>query len=414
MAILPIPRVRTRTALDVGRRPPRFVREPVASGRSMAGTVILLLGLFAGWPAPAESTEPSPELLAEFRRDPLAFFFELRIDEAIACGQVLLPDPGISAEDRRRMLTALAAIHTAAERPLQARAACLALLEPDPRIDLEDPALLPPPVKQTFYQLRDSLLLERDLELPPDLRTVAVGEITAAALVPGRFDLERFARGLTHILVSDLQEATPLRIVDRQRLDILVDEIGLANQEDITDPTYAVPFGRLSGAQSFLFGSLLQAEPDRIRFDLRWVNTATSEVILSEGVELKVKSADDLFALERKVLSELIVPRMHAVLSAAEAAREEGSVPLPSEKELTKGMKRHIEGKAKQLAKGADYVELLLRTGDALLAESRGDLAAAREAWEAVHALRPGDVHTESRAAALTAHLEIAEREARP
>ena len=373
-----------------------------------------LLSLLGPIPGSAQAAAPSPELLAEFRADPILFFFELRIADAIACGQVLLPDPAVSDAEKREMLTALAAIHMAAKRPVQARAACLALLEPDPRRDLDNPAILPPPVKRLYYQLRDSLLIDRDLELPPQVRTIAIGDISSAALVPGRFDLGRFARGLTHILVSDLEGATPMKIVDRQRLDVLIEEIGLTDNNDILDPSYAVPFGKLSGAQSFLFGSLLQAEKDRIRFDLRWVNTSTSEIILSEGVEMKVKSADDLFALERKVLAELVVPKMHAVLAAAEAARSEGAgdePALPSEKDLKNGMKRHIDEKKKQMAKGSDYVEFLLRTGDALLAEQRGDLAGAQTAWAAVEAMKPGDEEAASRSSALAAHLEISGEE---
>ncbi|MEZ4649542.1 MAG: hypothetical protein R3E97_12325 [Candidatus Eisenbacteria bacterium] len=358
---------------------------------------------------------PSPEDLAAFRSDPLGFFFDLRDQDAIACGQVLLTDPTLGEDEKLRMLTALAAIHTAAGRTDQARAACLAILEPDPRRDLTNPAYLPPPLKRLFYQQRDSLLIDRDLELPPQVRTIAVGDITAASLVPGPYDLNRFAKGLTHILVSDLQGATPMKIVDRQRLGVLMDEIGLSDNNHILDPAYAVPFGMLSGAQSFLFGNILQAEKDRIRLDLRWVDTSTSEILLSEGIEMKVKSADDLFSLERKVLADLVVPKMHQVLLAAEAARSEDEdavggedeAPVPSEKELEKQVKRHIDEKKKQIGKESDYIELLLRTGDALIAEQNGDLEAARAAWADVESMKPGDEEAKSRSSALAAHLEI-------
>lgn len=384
----------------------RAARATSALARFSA-VVLLLSACCLGAPSPGWASEPGPEVLAAFQSDPIGFFFGLRDQEAIACGQVLLTDAAVQDDEKIRMLTALAAIHMAAGREEQAKAACLAILEPDPRRDLADAAYLPPPLKRLFYQQRDSLLIERDLELPPQVRTIAVGDITAAALVPGEYDLNRFAKGLTHILVSDLQGATPMKIVDRQRLGVLMDEIGLSDNNDILDPSYAVPFGMLSGAQSFLFGNILQAEKDRIRLDLRWVDTSTSEVLLSEGVEMKVKSADDLFSLERKVLADLVVPKMHQVLLSAEAARSDDSAPVPSQKDLEKQMKRHIDDKKKQMGKKSDYVELLLRTGDALLAEQNGDLESARAAWADVEAMKPGDEEAKSRSSALAAHLKI-------
>ncbi len=359
--------------------------------------------------AQADAQTASPELLSEFRGDPMSFFFDLRAEEAVLCSQTLLTRSDLADEERRDMLTALAAIHLADGRPRQARAAFMTLLATDPTADLHRPESLAPPIKKMFYGLRDSILVARDIELPPDIRTVAIGQIDALPVVPGKYDLEAFARGLTHILTSDLSNATPLRIVDRQRLDVLFKEIGINQNEELLDPKNAVPFGKLTGAQSFLFGSLLQVEEDKIRFDLRWVNTTTSEVHVSEGVEMKVKSADDLFKMERKVLLELLVPKMHEVLVGVSGEEE-----IPSRKDFEKRAKKYLDGKKKlKMADNRNYLDFLLRTGDALLAEERGDLAAAQAAWSEVAEMRPDDPSLESQRMALAAHIQIAEGESR-
>jgi TolB-like protein len=365
-------------------------------GRPLTLTALVLL-------APASALAgPDPAVLAEFRADPMKFFFELRAPEAIECGQVILSEDGAASPERNRELTALSAIYASRGMLPEARAACLEMLSEDPLADLDSPELLPPPVVRLFYGVRDSLLLESGAFAAEDIRTVAVGDIENNSLVHGKYDLDKFARGLSQILITDLMDATPLKIVDRQRLSVLRQEIGMSSNADIVNPEYGVPLGKLCGAQSFLFGSLIQVEPKKIRFDLRWVNTSTSEILLSEGFEAKLGSADDLFKLEKKVLIDLLLPKMHDLLAMA------GTGEVPKEKEMKKRLEEHLKLKKKrELAEGSSYVDLLLRTGDALLAEDRGDFASAETTWQQIHEIDPQNTRADDRARALGAYLEL-------
>lgn len=335
-----------------------------------------------------------------FAADPMRFFFELKTAEAIEAGQILLAGNQLQDASRGRVLTALGAIHLATGRPAQARAAFLEILRKDPGYDLERPEVLPPPVVSLFYSLRDSAMLAVDRPTPLDIRTLAVGDIENNSIVPGKFDLDKFARGLTHIMISDLREATPLTIVDRQRLAVIRQELEMSRSEMITDPKYRVPLGKLTGAQSFLFGSILQAEKDKVRLDIRWVNTETGEILLAEGVEAKLGSSDDLFKLERKVLLELLLPQIHAMVGA-------GGEPV----DVKKSLEPYLERKKKELPRGSSYVDLLLKTGEAVLAEERGDFAAARTAWQEVESLNPADAVSGERALALNAFVELGAQE---
>ncbi len=377
------------------------VLPPLASFRLRASTrvaagLLVLAAIPAVRPAAAQSAPADTSGLAAFRADPLSFFFGLRTADAIRCGQIVLAEAPQASPERKEVLTTLAAIYLASGRRAQASAAVHEMLAEDPRADLDRPELLPPPLVDFFYGIRDSMVLAGDEPVPPDIRTLAVGDIENNSIVSGKYDLNAFAKGLTQIMITDLSATTPLKLVDRSRLQVLRSEIQMNHDADVTDPRYRVPLGKLTGAQSFLFGSVMQVDPKKIRLDLRWVDTSTGEVLLADGVEAKLGSSDDLFQLERKVLLDLLVPRIEKLLSGQ-----------PGAGELDKAIKPYLDRKKKELPKGTSYVDLLLSTGKAILAEERGDYAAAQTAWAEAGRLDPGDDALGSRALALNAYVEM-------
>jgi hypothetical protein len=217
-----------------------------------------------------------------------------------------------------------------------------------------------------------------------------------SAVIQGEFDMDQFSKGLVHVITTDLMAATPLTIVDRQRLDVLTRESELNSNELAMDPDFRVRLGKLTGAQSYIFGTLMQVKEEELRLDLRWVQTATTEVLLSEGVTVRLRSADDLFKLEREVLLDLLVPSIHKLL----AGSEETNCLEKKAKRLLKDKEKHVPGKTA-------YVDLLLKTGEAILAEERGDLAAAAQAWRETQAINPDDTYASGRTRTLDAHLAL-------
>jgi TolB-like protein len=349
----------------------------------------------AARPAHAQGSE----VMAQFVSDPMSFFFDLRASEAIQCGQAILKgQESLPADQRKGVLTTLAAIYVSTGRMAQARASFLQLLSEDPVADLSAPELLPPPVVRLFYSLRDSVLTSSGKAGASSIRTLAVGEIENNSIVKGRFDLDRFARGLTQVITTDLQAVTPLRIVDRQRLDVLMKEIQMGQSGVAGEPGTRVRFGKLSGAQSFLFGSIMQTDEKRIRLDLRWVQTETGEVLLSEGLSMNVRSSEDLFRLESKVLLDLLLPQVEKLLAS------DGKTG-----DLRNNARPFLEGKREQVK--TVYLDLLLKTGEAIEAEDRGDYAAAAAAWKEVRDLNPADAGAGNRTRALQAYLDLGKQD---
>jgi TolB-like protein len=368
----------------------------------MARTVFPLaicLAVLATLLATGDAEAQGNEVMAQFVSDPISFFFDLRAPEAIQCGQAVLKgQETLSNDQRANVLTTLATIYVSTGKTAPARASFLQLLSENPGADLPRPELLPPPVVRLFYSLRDSVLSATGGAPPSSITTLAVGEIENNSIVRGAYDLDRFARGLTQVITTDLQAVTPLKIVDRQRLAVLLKEIEMGQAGVIGDPETRVRFGKLTGAQSFLFGSIMQTDKKHIRLDLRWVQTETGEVLLSKGIAMSVRSSDDLFKLESKVLLELLVPEVETFLASG-----------GKKQDLRGNVKSYLNEKKQQVK--TVYLDLLLKSGEAIEAEDRGDYAAAAAAWKEVRDLNPADSGAGNRTRALQAYLDLGKQD---
>ncbi|WP_412061471.1 CsgG/HfaB family protein [Rubrivirga sp. IMCC45206] len=108
-------------------------------------------------------------------------------------------------------------------------------------------------------------------------------------------------RGLASMMTSDLAAVPTLRLVERERLQALVDELGL-QQTDAFDPETALQVGRFIGADHVVVGSIVAIHPE-IRLDTRVVEVETSEVVQTASVAGR---EDRLFDLQRDLAASLI------------------------------------------------------------------------------------------------------------
>ncbi len=112
--------------------------------------------------------------------------------------------------------------------------------------------------------VKDALARETELaRTPPRPRSVAVFPLA----VPGAPDsvLEPLGRALTGMLIADLARTDRLTVLDRTVVQLLADEIRLAEVGYVDERT-AARGGRLLGAERIVQGSLASAE-DRLRLD---------------------------------------------------------------------------------------------------------------------------------------------------
>ncbi|MBU1698557.1 MAG: CsgG/HfaB family protein [Candidatus Eisenbacteria bacterium] len=362
----------------------------LAGALLLAGAPLLLMTTAGFCQSDMNITEQD---LARFRESPMEFFFEMESGSAIRAAEILLQEKDLHNGERKDILTTMGMIYLAEGHPRAARASFMECITQDPQAELTGAAKLPPPVVNLFYSLRDSIVLARRIERPLQLNTLAIGDIENNSIIPGPFDLDKFAKGLVHIITTDLSGIDNLTLVDRQRLDVLRREIEMNNNDAIFDPEKRVAFGKLTGAGSFLFGSLMMAEKNNLRIDLRLVETETGEILLAESVDGKAKSGSDLIKLEQKLVVDILAPKIKDLL---------GGGPEDWDKNLKNQIRRREDEK---------YLVMVLATGRAVLAEEAGDLAAAATAWAEVVALDPRNEQAAGRTRSLAAYAAYTSKE---
>lgn len=144
--------------------------------------------------------------------------------------------------------------------------------------------------------------------------TVAVMYFTNSALV-GNADYAALSKGMAEVLITDLSRNPRIRVVERDRLQQLLDEQNLSSSGRVDKET-VVRVGRILGAGHMLMGTFLIDARENMRIDVRAVNTETSEIEYVESIEGK---ADKLLAmvseLGAKVNSGLKLPARPAEAS---------------------------------------------------------------------------------------------------
>ena len=137
------------------------------------------------------------------------------------------------------------------------------------------------------------------------LGTVA-GSPRTVAVLPLRFSgadsaLLPLERGFADLLTTDLARSSQLTVVERGRLQALLDELKLQSG-GATDAASNVRAGRLLRAGRLVQGSLLQLPGSQLRVDAAVVNVPTAEI---QGTAEGVDQLDQLFALEKKIALDL-------------------------------------------------------------------------------------------------------------
>ncbi len=145
---------------------------------------------------------------------------------------------------------------------------------------------------------------------PGDPRTVAV--------LPLRFSgtdtsLKPLERGFADLLTTDLARSSQLTLVERARMQALVDEMKL-QQSGATDATTNVRAGKLVRAGRVVQGAILQVGSSDLRVDEAVVDVPTSRV---QGATQAADQLEQVFAMEKKIALDLFT-QLGVTLTVAE------------------------------------------------------------------------------------------------
>ena len=131
------------------------------------------------------------------------------------------------------------------------------------------------------------------------------GNAKTVAVMPLRFSgadtsLLPLERGMAELLTIDLARSHELTIVERARIQALIDEIKL-QQSGATDTTTNVRAGKIIQAGRIVSGGIIQ-DANRLRVDAAIVNTQTSSLA---GGATNENTLEQLFAIEKSIVKQL-------------------------------------------------------------------------------------------------------------
>ncbi len=159
-------------------------------------------------------------------------------------------------------------------------------------------------------------------------------------------------KGLADMIISDLAGAPNLTLVEREKLQKLVDEVDLQKTK-FFDPSTALKMGKGMGATHAIAGSIAAVDP-MMRLDIRLLEVATGKVVLTEQVK---GNKDKFFELEEELV-----------------------------KKFLKGLQ---EADAGSTTSGAQNVASLVAYGKALDLSDQGDVKGASSALSKVVSTEP-------------------------
>ncbi len=109
------------------------------------------------------------------------------------------------------------------------------------------------------------------------------------------------SKGLSDMLITDLSNIESVRIVEREKLESLLQEIELGASK-FMDPATAQKLGKGLGADHMLTGSFL-IMGESMRIDARIVNVGTGEISMAEEM---TGEKNTFFELEKQLVEKLI------------------------------------------------------------------------------------------------------------
>jgi TolB-like protein len=144
--------------------------------------------------------------------------------------------------------------------------------------------------------------------------TIAVFPFTYQGRDPG---FEPLGRAIAEMVVTDLSQTDRLVVLERMRVQLLLDEMELG-QFGLADPATGARSGRLLGAERIVQGSLNIPDDDQARMQAMIVGTVSGEPVAPPAVEQD--EIQRLFEVEKRLVFDLYAS-LGIQLAAAERDR---------------------------------------------------------------------------------------------
>lgn len=203
----------------------------------------------------------------------------------------------------------------------------------------------------------------------------------------GNPELEPLKVGLSQMLISDLEGADGVAVVERAQLQSILDELELGHS-GMVDPDTAAQVGKLLGARWMLLGSYFELM-GTLRIDARLVRVETGEIVHAHGVD---GSAQVFMSLEKALAGSF---REALATQTTESAQPAGPTGFADVSEPA----AEADAMADATTRGgstpdvvypdAKELEAAVNFSEGLIYLDRSDLPRAREAFQQALASNP-------------------------
>lgn len=215
-------------------------------------------------------------------------------DRAAALFTEAYEAPSVTEDERIEALHYLGRVYIAQNEYGRAREAVEELVAYGPPIIELDPDIEAPPLMNIYYEVRTEADGFEVQKQDPGMKTLAIMDFTNSS-VDDFERLEPLEQGFASMMINQLSGATDLKVVERERIQWLLQELGMQRDADVVDQSTAVRAGKLMGADAALFGAFTM-HGKQMWLSARMVSVETGEVLLAEQV---MGDADEFFeALE--------------------------------------------------------------------------------------------------------------------
>jgi TolB-like protein len=206
-------------------------------------------------------------------------------------------DSSVEKETRREALRHLGQIYIGRDERKKAREAIEQLIRLEPPPVKLDPNRHPPPLMRVYYEVRKENRGGYEVRQDgPGLQTLAIMDFRNSS-VDQRERFASLSNGFPSMMINYLSGATGLKVIERERIQWVLDEPKLQHKTDVVDQSTAVRTGELLGATAVLFGNYIVHE-DRMRLSARLMKVEKGEVLFGK---MWTGKPDEFFKLAEKI-----------------------------------------------------------------------------------------------------------------
>jgi TolB-like protein len=230
------------------------------------------------------------------------FYKSAMFDKAIEILSDLSSDNSINQEVQKDALRFLGRAYVAKGLYDKAKDAIMKLLELEPPIISLNPDFEPPPLMKVYYDARKTSSNSYAVEMEdPGMKTMAIIDFKNRSIdQKERFD--SMEKGFSDLFIHRLNNSTGLKVIERDRIQWILDEIGIQDQYNMEG---AVRMGKQLGVHSVLLGSFIIFN-DELWLGARLVKVETSEILLTDEIKGEVDEFYDLTEKLSKTIAEKI------------------------------------------------------------------------------------------------------------